>query len=128
MKTVILASLLASAAAFAPASQTVASSTALSAFKDELGAQVPLGYFDPIGLTKDGDQATFDRLRYVELKHGRIAMMAVLGQVRHSLEYLPQQVSPLSNSFLTSFSCCRHRPCRFLLLYFPLLQLTTRAG
>ena len=27
----------------------------------------------------DGDQAKFDRLRYVELKHGRISMLAVLG-------------------------------------------------
>ena len=84
MKSVIFASLLASAAAFAPASQTVAPTTALSAFKDELGAQVPLGFFDPAGLVKDGDQATFDRLRFVEIKHGRIAMIAVLGQVRWS--------------------------------------------
>lgn len=29
----------------------------------------------------NADQARFDRLRYVELKHGRIAMLAVLGHV-----------------------------------------------
>ena len=29
----------------------------------------------------DGDQARFDRLRYVELKHGRIAQLAFLGQI-----------------------------------------------
>eukprot|EP00527_Entomoneis_sp_CCMP2396_P009090 CAMPEP_0198136974 /NCGR_PEP_ID=MMETSP1443-20131203/528_1 /TAXON_ID=186043 /ORGANISM="Entomoneis sp., Strain CCMP2396" /LENGTH=197 /DNA_ID=CAMNT_0043798285 /DNA_START=8 /DNA_END=601 /DNA_ORIENTATION=+ len=78
MKSVIIASLLASAAAFAPASQT-ASSTALSAFADALGAQAPLGFFDPLGLVADGDQETFDRLRYVEVKHGRISMLAVVG-------------------------------------------------
>ena len=29
----------------------------------------------------DADQARFDRLRFVELKHGRIAMLAFLGQI-----------------------------------------------
>ena len=81
MKFTILASLLASAAAFAPASQSKSSSSALSAspFANELGAQAPLGFFDPFGVVQGGDQATFDRLRYVELKHGRIAMLAVAG-------------------------------------------------
>lgn len=35
--------------------------------------------FDPLGLLKNEDQATFDRLREVEIKHGRIAMLAVSG-------------------------------------------------
>jgi hypothetical protein len=30
-------------------------------------------------LVADGDQAKFDRLRYVEIKHGRISMLAVVG-------------------------------------------------
>ena len=42
MKFVVLASLAASAAAFAPAKQASASTSALSAFKDELGAQAPV--------------------------------------------------------------------------------------
>lgn len=72
MKTAILASLIASAAAFAPVSQTTPSSMTLSAFENEVGVQQPLGFWDPLGLVADGDQAKFDRLRYVELKHGRI--------------------------------------------------------
>lgn len=44
MKLAILSALIASAAAFAPAKQA-ASTTALSAFENELGAQVPLGYW-----------------------------------------------------------------------------------
>ena len=78
MKTAILATLIASAAAFAPNAK-VAKTTSLNAFEDELGAQPPLGFFDPLGLVADGDQEKFDRLRYVELKHGRISMLAVVG-------------------------------------------------
>jgi hypothetical protein len=80
MKTAILASLVATAAAFAPAQQQV-STTSLSAFEDALGAQPPIGFYDPLGLVASGDQDTFDRLRFVEIKHGRIAMLAFLGQI-----------------------------------------------
>jgi hypothetical protein len=80
MKLVILASLLAGAAAFAPAQNSARSSVATKmAFENEVGAQAPLGFFDPLGLVADGDQTKFDRLRYVELKHGRISMLAVVG-------------------------------------------------
>jgi hypothetical protein len=78
MKTAILATLVASAAAFAPAKQA-ARSTAIKSFDDELGAQPPLGFFDPLGIVADGDQEKFDRLRYVEIKHGRICMLGVVG-------------------------------------------------
>ena len=80
MKTAVLASLIASAAAFAPASQQK-STAALSAskFADELGAQIPLGFWDPLGMVGSEDQTRFDRLREVEIKHGRIAMLAVVG-------------------------------------------------
>jgi len=80
MKSVIAASLIAGAAAFAPAQNSVRSAVSTNmAFENELGAQPPLGFFDPLGLVADGDQAKFDRLRYVELKHGRICMLAVVG-------------------------------------------------
>eukprot|EP00529_Nitzschia_sp_RCC80_P041979 CAMPEP_0113462842 /NCGR_PEP_ID=MMETSP0014_2-20120614/12323_1 /TAXON_ID=2857 /ORGANISM="Nitzschia sp." /LENGTH=49 /DNA_ID=CAMNT_0000354763 /DNA_START=10 /DNA_END=155 /DNA_ORIENTATION=+ /assembly_acc=CAM_ASM_000159 len=49
MKTAaVLATLLASASAFAPAKQS-AKTTSLNAFEDELGAQPPLGFYDPFG-------------------------------------------------------------------------------
>jgi Chlorophyll A-B binding protein len=86
MKSVIFASLIASAAAFAPAQQSASTSVATNMakakavnFANELGVQQPLGFWDPLGLLASGDQAKFDRLRYVELKHGRIAMLAVAG-------------------------------------------------
>jgi len=50
-------------------------------YDDALGAQKPLGYFDPLGLLTNADQERFDRLRTVELKHGRISMLAVLGHL-----------------------------------------------
>lgn len=99
MKTAILASLIASAAAFAPSKQT-ASNSALKAFEKELGAQEPLGFFDPLGLVTDGDQAKFDRLRYVELKHGRICQLAFLGQiVTRAGIHLPGSIDLAGNSF-----------------------------
>ncbi|KAL7436612.1 hypothetical protein ACHAXM_005287 [Skeletonema potamos] len=93
MKTAILAALAASAAAFAPA-QTGKATTALNAFENELGAQPPLGFFDPLGLLDDADQERFDRLRYVELKHGRICQLAFLGQITTRAGiHLPGQIS-----------------------------------
>lgn len=85
MKTVIFASFLAGATAFAPtAHQSSSSATALNAdLTKELGAQAPLGFFDPLGILgpnpENGDQADFDERRYIELKHGRVAMLAVVG-------------------------------------------------
>lgn len=83
MKTAILTTLVAGAAAFAPVKDSSSSSTALNAdLTKEIGAMTPLGLFDPLGVLGDaanGDQEHFDRLRWVELKHGRIAMLAVVG-------------------------------------------------
>eukprot|EP00607_Mallomonas_marina_P007472 CAMPEP_0182416786 /NCGR_PEP_ID=MMETSP1167-20130531/1139_1 /TAXON_ID=2988 /ORGANISM="Mallomonas Sp, Strain CCMP3275" /LENGTH=169 /DNA_ID=CAMNT_0024589853 /DNA_START=182 /DNA_END=691 /DNA_ORIENTATION=+ len=50
-------------------------------FESEIGAQPPLGFWDPLGLLAEADQERFDRLRYVETKHGRIAMLAILGHL-----------------------------------------------
>jgi hypothetical protein len=79
MKLAVLASLIASVAAFAPAQQAKTSTALSASFENELGAQVPLGFWDPLGIVADGDKAKFDRLRFVELKHGRICMLGVVG-------------------------------------------------
>jgi len=92
MKVAVLAALVGSAAAFAPA-QTGRAATAVGAteaqkdffgitetdFSGALGVQPPLGFFDPLGLLKDGDENTFNDLREKEIKHGRVAMLAVTG-------------------------------------------------
>merc|ERR1719287_194082 len=58
------------------------------------------------------DQERFDRLRYVEIKHGRIAMLAVLGHIHtafgarvpgnidysgHSFDSYPNGIAGLSD-------------------------------
>ena len=60
----ILASLV-SAAAFVPASRLARYSAVKMSFEDALGAQPPIGFWDPLNLLKDADQDRFDRLRYV---------------------------------------------------------------
>ena len=50
-----------------------------SPFADDFGATAPHGYWDPIGLTRDGDAENFQRLREVELRHGRVSMLAITG-------------------------------------------------
>eukprot|EP00640_Fibrocapsa_japonica_P007185 CAMPEP_0113933928 /NCGR_PEP_ID=MMETSP1339-20121228/1277_1 /TAXON_ID=94617 /ORGANISM="Fibrocapsa japonica" /LENGTH=200 /DNA_ID=CAMNT_0000935497 /DNA_START=145 /DNA_END=747 /DNA_ORIENTATION=+ /assembly_acc=CAM_ASM_000762 len=90
------------ASAFVPSSMpptTSVSSTKLNIavqneqFEDALGAQPPIGFWDPLNLLKDADQERFDRLRYVEIKHGRISMLAVLGHLVQQNVRLPGYLS-----------------------------------
>jgi hypothetical protein len=53
----------------------------LRAFENELGVQAPVGFWDPLGLSKDGDVDTYNRRRESELKHGRISMLATMGYI-----------------------------------------------
>jgi len=99
MKLAALAALMGSAAAFAPA-QTGKATTALNAFESELGAQPPLGFFDPLGLLDEAGQARFDRLRYVEIKHGRICQLAFLGNIiTRAGIHLPGNIDTAGDSF-----------------------------
>mmetsp|Transcript_1419 Transcript_1419/g.1899 ORF Transcript_1419/g.1899 Transcript_1419/m.1899 type:complete len:203 (+) Transcript_1419:58-666(+) len=78
MKLAIFTTLVAGAAAFAPAATSSSKTTALNAdFSKELGVQAPLGFFGKN--FAPAEQEDFDRLRWVELKHGRVAMLAVVG-------------------------------------------------
>ncbi|KAL7537704.1 hypothetical protein ACHAXR_008633 [Thalassiosira sp. AJA248-18] len=80
MKSVLVTALIGSAAAFAPATNGKASTALKGAFDNEIGAASPeLGCWDPLGYVTDGNQERFDHLRGVELKHGRIAMLATWG-------------------------------------------------
>eukprot|EP00437_Effrenium_voratum_P003344 CAMPEP_0181422388 /NCGR_PEP_ID=MMETSP1110-20121109/13589_1 /TAXON_ID=174948 /ORGANISM="Symbiodinium sp., Strain CCMP421" /LENGTH=768 /DNA_ID=CAMNT_0023545485 /DNA_START=74 /DNA_END=2377 /DNA_ORIENTATION=- len=65
-----------------------------SAFEKELGVQPPVGFWDPLGFTAGGDAASFRRRRYVELKHGRVAMFACLGYIVPEYYRWPGDLSP----------------------------------
>lgn len=86
---------------FSP-SPTTPQTTTLSAtnFDDVLGVQAPLGLYDPLGLLDDADEARFSRLRYVEIKHGRISMLAFLGNIvtRAGL-HLPGSIDKAGDAF-----------------------------
>ncbi|CAE7756955.1 FCPA, partial [Symbiodinium necroappetens] len=66
----------------------------LRAFENELGAQAPVGFFDPFGLTKDGDVEAFKRRRATELKNGRVAMLATMGYIVPEYFRFPGYCSP----------------------------------
>jgi len=98
MKTAIVATLVASAAAFAPANNGPASSTQLNAWiQDQVGVTPPAGFFDPLGLSKGKDDATMKYYREAELKHGRVAMAACLGWYLNAGGVHPAFNSALSN-------------------------------
>merc|ERR550525_1170877 len=67
----------------------------LRAFESELGAQAPMGFWDPLGFTADGDVDDFTRRRGVEVKHGRISMLATMGYITPELTgKFPGYLSP----------------------------------
>ena len=82
MKLAIAALLAGSAAAFAPAQQSRAS-TSLNVNELEIGVTAPLGVYDPLGWL-DNEPESFERRRAVERKHGRVAMAAVVGNIVHN--------------------------------------------
>lgn len=51
----------------------------IQAFQNVPGVSKPLGFFDPLGFSKDKSTIEFKKYQESELKHGRIAMLASLG-------------------------------------------------
>jgi light-harvesting complex I chlorophyll a/b binding protein 1 len=94
MKSFLLATLLASAAAFAPAPMVkTPTSLNVDSLDPSIGVTAPLGLYDPLGwLDESKDPASkfatfhanFERRRAVERKHGRVAMAAVVGMLFHN--------------------------------------------
>ena len=60
----------------------------LRAFENELGVQPPVGFWDPVGYTRDGDVTTFKRRRETEIKHGRVAMYVSWREFQQVLTFL----------------------------------------
>lgn len=70
---------------------------------DMVGATAPVGFFDPLGFSKNADAATLAKYRESELKHGRVAMLAVFG-VLTSEKYHPLYDGKLSGNPLEAFN------------------------
>merc|ERR1711939_833798 len=67
----------------------------LRAFENELGVQPPVGFWDPLGFTAEGNAEDFARRRQTEIKHGRVAMLAAMGYITPELTgKLPGYLSP----------------------------------
>merc|ERR1719343_154501 len=67
-------------------------------FSKELGACPPLGFWDPLGLSKFDDPeiaiSQFKRRRVIELQHGRVSMLACLGYIVPEYFKFPGYLAP----------------------------------
>merc|ERR1719499_1584088 len=63
-------------------------------FEGLVGDQAPLGPWDPLGFSKDGDVEKFKKRREVEIKHGRVSMLATIGYIVPEYVKLPGELSP----------------------------------
>ena len=89
-----IASLLAGSAAAFTAQSSKASTALKMSYENELGVIAPTGFFDPLGLSSNIDQATFDQYRESELKHGRVAQLAVIGYIVPEVFRFPGEIAP----------------------------------
>ena len=116
MKTAILTTLVASAAAFAPA-QTGRTSSAVAESKADLEALAGklnpnVGFYDPLNLAEQdfwgkGNEATIGWLRQSEIKHGRIAVSLgiIVDRVYiFHVWYIPYLMHFISSHFLLHLS------------------------
>ena len=73
------------------------SNTMKMAFESEPGVIAPTGFWDPFGLAKNIDDATFAKYRTAELKHGRVAMLAVTGLITAAYARFPGGIGCVTN-------------------------------
>mmetsp|Transcript_13681 Transcript_13681/g.35492 ORF Transcript_13681/g.35492 Transcript_13681/m.35492 type:complete len:198 (-) Transcript_13681:195-788(-) len=62
--------------------------------ESQLGVLPPTGFWDPAGLATDIDEETFDAYRLAELKHGRVAQLAVIGYIVPEVFRWPGDIAP----------------------------------
>ena len=84
--------------AFAAGRRTVRKPSApvvvANAFENETGVQAPVGFWDPAGFTSNGNAYEFRRRRVVELKHGRVSMLACMGYIVPEYFKFPGYLAP----------------------------------
>ena len=79
----------------------------LRACVSERGVQPPTGFWDPAGFMKDGDADAFKRRRCVEIRHGRICMLATMGYITPEImdEKIPFEDVPNGLAALFKIPC-----------------------
>ena len=104
-RSIALHASLVGASAFAPAGRMANSSAVKMSFESELGVLPPVGFFDPLGLSTSIDAETFAQYRTAELKHGRVAQLAVLGYIVPEVFKFPGRMLIYCNRTLKSLMC-----------------------
>jgi len=101
-----------SSAAFVPggvvAPRSACTQQASVAMKVDLpGSCPPLGFFDPLGFSKDASPETMKKYREAELNHGRVAMLASFGMIAaDSKSLIPRVFSDYSSNPLAAIAQC----------------------
>lgn len=87
------------------------------------GVTAPLGFFDPLGFSKNADDATIIKYRESELKHGRTAMLAMLGWLTQE-RFHPFYNGKLSANPLKAFGECPPIGFVQIIVFIALLEYT----
>lgn len=94
---------------------------------DMIGIDVETGgLFDPLGFSKD-EQSLY-RYRAVELKHGRVAMLACLGTLVQSYTHLPDDVFSNPRPLAALGQIASQRPLAILQIVLALVFIEVTSG
>ncbi|GAB5034523.1 light harvesting complex protein, partial [Nannochloropsis oceanica] len=125
-----LTGILATATAFVPSAPLPSgrrSSALRMSASDMIGIDVETGgLFDPLGFSKD-EQSLY-RYRAVELKHGRVAMLACLGTLVQSYTHLPDDVFSNPRPLAALAQISTQRPLAVLQIVLALVFIEVTSG
>jgi hypothetical protein len=120
-RSVTIACIVATVMGFGPHASVARSSmtrTRLSMSAEFLpGAVAPLGYWDPLGLSKDKGEGDVKIFRESELKHGRVAMIAFLGIL------VAENFNPLFDNKITGPAIYQYQQAEDLISFFSVQAL-----
>jgi hypothetical protein len=61
---------------------------------NDIGVIAPTGFWDPLNLSEDIDTKTYAQYRTAEIKHGRAAMLCVIGYIVPEIYKFPGEIAP----------------------------------